>query len=147
MGPVVESKKVELRLDLPPHPVPAKADPDALSVIMTNLVGNAFKYTPAGGTVTVRVEAGPDTALVSVEDTGIGIPKADQERVASGFYRAEGGRRTAKGFGVGLKVTRELLESQGSRLEIESEPGRGSKFSFSLPLWKDEMDFVALKAP
>jgi signal transduction histidine kinase len=147
METIIEGKKVELRLELPPHPVPAKADPDALSVIMTNLVGNAFKYTPVGGTITVRVEAGPETARVSVEDTGIGIPKADQELIGTGFYRAETGRRTAKGFGVGLKVTRELLESLGSRLEIESEPGRGSKFSFRLPLWSEEKDFVPLQAP
>jgi signal transduction histidine kinase len=135
LGPLIEEKGVELRLDFPPRPVPVKADPDALSVIMSNLIGNAFKYTPAGGAVTVRVSLDSQTALVDVEDTGIGIPEPDQRLIASGFYRAEGGQRTAKGFGVGLKVTRELLESLGARLDIKSAPGRGSTFSFRLPLW------------
>ena len=140
MGPLIENKKVELRLDFPSEPVPVKADPDALSVIMSNLIGNAFKYTPAGGVVTVRIAVdGPKAAArVSVEDTGIGIPEADRRLIASGYYRAEGGRQVAKGFGVGLKVTRELLESQDARLEIESEPGRGSTFSFRLPRWNGE---------
>ena len=132
---------MRLRLDFPPHSVPVRADPDALSVVMSNLIGNAFKYTPAGGTVTVRIvqEAGPPAAaLVSVEDTGIGIPAAERQRISSGYYRAKGGLLVAKGFGVGLKVARELLESQGARLEIESEPGRGSRFSFRVLLWEDE---------
>jgi signal transduction histidine kinase len=137
MGPLIEDKKVELRLDFPALPVPVKADPDALSVIMSNLIGNAFKYTPAGGTVTVRIALEPKTARVSVEDTGIGIPEADLRKISSGFYRTEGGRQTAKGFGVGLKVTRELLESQGARLDVKSQPGRGSAFSFELPLWSE----------
>ena len=137
LGPLIETKNLELRLDFPPERVPVKADPDALSVVMTNLIGNAIKYTPAGGKVTVRIvsEAASGTALVSVEDTGIGIPEADQLMITSGFYRAEGGRKEAKGFGVGLNVTHELLKSQGARLEIKSEPGHGSKFFFRLPLW------------
>jgi len=143
MGPLIESKHVELRLDFPARPVPVKADPDALSVIMSNLIGNAFKYTPAGGAVTVKIAAEPESARVSVADTGIGISEEDQRRISSGYFRSERGMRVAKGFGVGLKVTRELLDSQGSRLEIRSEPGRGSEFSFRLPLWNDQKDHVA----
>ncbi len=138
MGPLIENSNVELRLDFPAQPVPVTADPDALSVIMSNLIGNAFKYTPPGGTVTVRIAVEPGAALVSVEDTGIGIPEADRSRISSGFYRAEGGRLAAKGFGVGLKVTRELLESQNVQLMIESEPGHGSRFSFRLPLCNEK---------
>jgi signal transduction histidine kinase len=142
MGPLIDNAKVELRLDLPTKPVAVKSDPDALSVIMSNLIGNAFKYTPDGGAVTVRiaVEASSRTALVSVADTGIGIPEADRNLIASGYYRAEGGRKVAKGFGVGLKVSRDLLESQGAKLEIESKPGRGSNFFFRLPLWDEPQD-------
>jgi signal transduction histidine kinase len=136
MGPLLEQKHVTLRLDFPPQPVRVKADPDALSVIMSNLIGNAFKYTSEGGTVTVRIELGQEEARVSVEDTGIGISEDDLRRISSGFYRAEKGRRAAKGFGVGLKVTRELLESQGTRLEITSQLGKGSIFSFQLPRWQ-----------
>jgi signal transduction histidine kinase len=142
MGPLIDNKKVELRLDFPPEPVPVRADPDALSVVMSNLIGNAFKYTPEGGAVTVRiaVEASSRTALVSVADTGIGIPDDDRSLIASGFYRAEGGRKVAKGFGVGLKVSRDLLESQNAKLEIESKPGHGSNLFFRLPLWDEPRD-------
>ena len=146
MGPLIEDTKLALRLDFPAQAVPVKADPDALSVIMSNLIGNAFKYTPAGGAVTVRIGLESETAEVSVEDTGIGIPEADQRLIASGYYRSESGRQAAKGFGLGLKVARELLESQGSRLEIKSKPGRGSRFSFRLPLWNEQKDHVALAA-
>ncbi len=135
MGPILDEHQVKLNIDFPPHHVVVKADPDALSVIMSNLLGNAFKYTPSGGSVTVRIAQDAATARVSVEDTGIGISAADREKIVTGFYRTESGQKTAKGFGVGLKVTRELLESLDAKLEIESEPGRGSKFSFRLPLW------------
>ncbi|MFI5347215.1 MAG: sensor histidine kinase [Elusimicrobiota bacterium] len=138
LGAEFETKHVELKLDFPAQHVVVNADPDALSVVMSNLIGNAFKYTPVGGSVTVRIAAddAAGTARVSVEDTGIGISKADLKRITTGYYRSEGGRQAAKGFGVGLKVARELLDSQGSRLEIESEVGRGSSFSFRVSLWK-----------
>jgi signal transduction histidine kinase len=137
MGPLIEDTKVELTLDFPPETVRVKADPDAVSVIMSNLIGNAYKYTPAGGKIAVRVAAEPSigTALVTVEDSGIGISEADLRMITSGYYRAGRGKKAAKGFGVGLRVTRELLETLGSRLEIESRLGAGSKFSFRLPLW------------
>jgi len=138
MGPILDQKHVTLRLDFPPQPVPVKADPDVLSVIMSNLIGNAFKYTPEGGTIIVHIVLSPDEAQVSVEDTGIGISEEDLGRITSGFYRAEKGSRNVKGFGVGLKVTRELLESQGSKLAIKSQLGKGSTFSFRLPRWKED---------
>ena len=137
MGPLIEHRKVELRLDFPAQPVAVKADPDALSVILSNVIGNAFKYTPDGGSVTVRVVLEPagTAALLAVEDTGIGIPAADLPLVSSGHFRAEAAQKEGKGFGVGLKVAHALLESQGASLKIESAFGRGSRVSFLLPLW------------
>jgi signal transduction histidine kinase len=140
---VIERSRVALRLELPPISFSVRGDPDALSVVLTNLIGNAFKFTPAGGLVTVRVTAtagSPAMAIVSVEDTGIGIAQAEQKLVVSGKYRAEGGRRLAPGFGVGLKAAKDLLESQSSRLEIESEQGHGTRFSFRLPMWAVEAE-------
>jgi signal transduction histidine kinase len=142
LEPVIESKKVDLRLDFPSVGVPVRADPEALSVVMTNLIGNAFKYTPDGGRVTVRIsiESTPAAcALVSVEDTGIGIAPEDRDRILSGDYRTREARRVAKGYGVGLRVVSELLASQGSELGLESLAGKGSRFFFRLPLW-DEPD-------
>lgn len=148
MGPAIEESGVALRLDFPEHSVMVQTDPDALTVIMSNLIGNAFKYTPPGGQVTVSIKFpdGVPFARVAVEDTGIGIATGDHAKVASGFYRAENGKSVAMGFGVGLKVSRDLLESQGSSLEIESTPGKGSKFSFRLPLQSAPLS-AAAQAP
>ena len=140
LEPQIERRNVGVRLDFPPMGVPVRADPDALSVVMTNLIGNAFKYTPDGGTITVRIsieDTVPATALVSVEDTGIGIAAEDREKILSGHYRTSEARRVAKGYGVGLRVVSELLESQGSALGVESEPGKGSRFFFRLPVWEE----------
>lgn len=149
LGPMIEDRKVALHLDLPVKPVVVKADPDALSVVISNLVANAFKYTPPGGAVTVRVAMDPftRTASVCVADTGIGISKKDQSLITAGYYRTLKGRKTAGGFGVGLKVTRELLEAQGARIKIESQPGRGSSFSFRLPLWDGTTPLPAGRTP
>lgn len=130
-----EQKKVALVRALGDAPVPVRADPEALALVVRNLLGNALKYTPFGGEVTVALSArGGSAAEVSVRDDGIGIPPEDLRRIATGFYRAEGGRKAAAGYGVGLKVTQDLLAGHGSRLEIESEPGKGSRFSFVLPV-------------
>jgi two-component system phosphate regulon sensor histidine kinase PhoR len=130
-----EEKGVGVATDSPQAVIPIAADPDALSLAVSNLIGNAIKYTPAGGKVTIRIAPLPgDGAVFSVEDTGIGIAHEDLNKLLSGFYRAEAGKSSAKGFGVGLKVTRELLEAHGASLQIESAPGKGSRFFFSLPV-------------
>ncbi len=136
--PICVDKRISLTTSMPPGPLLVAADPDALMVVLSNLIGNAFKYTPDGGSVAVSVVLEPpDSAQVVVEDTGIGIPEKDLPRIASGYYRAEGGRRAAKGYGVGLKVVHDLLATHRSRLEVDSRPGRGSRFSFRLPLWRE----------
>ena len=140
LEPTIERRNVAVLLDFPSVGVPVRADPDAMSIVMTNLIGNAFKYTPDGGTITVRISiegTPPAAALVSVEDTGIGIAPEDLEKILSGHYRTREAKRIAKGYGVGLRVVSELLESQGSALGVESEPGKGSRFYFRLPMWEE----------
>jgi len=138
LQPIIKGKHLRLKVDFPPRPVPVRADPEALSIVMSNLITNAVKYTDAG-VITVRIaleDGEPAQVLFSVADTGIGISAQDKDRIVSGFRTLEG-RKTAKGFGVGLKVVKELIESHGSRLEIESHPGQGSRFYFHLPLWQE----------
>ncbi|NNN05841.1 MAG: ATP-binding protein [Elusimicrobia bacterium] len=131
------TKHLSLSTALPPGSLFVSADADALSIVLSNLIGNAFKYTPDGGSVTVQVALeAAQTAIVTVEDAGIGIAPEDIQRISSGCYRAKPGKIAAGGYGVGLKVVRDLLESQHSRLEIDSALGRGSRFSFRLPLWR-----------
>ena len=149
LGPLHKNKNVVLRLDFPSEPIPVRADPDALALVFSNLIGNAFKFTPAGGTVAVRIASSRSRtgeAEISVEDTGIGISKLVQEHIFSDYYRAEGGKAMAKGYGVGLKVARELLDIQGVELKLKSEPHRGSQFSFRLPVFQENDELAIFGA-
>lgn len=134
MTALARGKEITLEGRFPKEPVLALADGDALSLVLSNLVENAVKYTPSGGRVTVEVCARDGSAVVGVEDTGIGIAEEDRRKIFSGFYRAPAAAAAAKGFGIGLKVSADILASHGSALDLASEPGRGSRFGFRLPL-------------
>ncbi len=130
----------ELAWELPDSPpVEALGDPEALSLVATNLLSNAIKYTPEGGRITIG--AGPDAAdssriRVYFKDSGIGVAPEEKDRILTGYYRTEAGKNAAKGFGVGLALVSAVLEAHGAALTVESEPGKGSCFSFSLPVFK-----------
>ncbi|MDE2491673.1 MAG: hypothetical protein KGM24_12570 [Elusimicrobia bacterium] len=135
LSPMAAQKKLAVSLDLDAGDLTAVTDPDALNLILTNLLGNAIKYTPAGGAVVVGARAEgrpPERVRVWVADSGIGMTAEESRRALEGFSRAESAKKMAKGFGLGLKVTGELLLRQGSRLEVVSAPGKGSTFSFAL---------------
>lgn len=135
LRPLYERKELDFRLDLPERPLDVLGDPEALPLVVTNLLGNAIKYTPEKGRVTagLRAEDG-GRARVYVEDTGIGIAPQDRERVLAG-HRTQEGRKAAQGFGLGLTLVKRILDAHGAALEIDGGPGRGSRFSFTLPLW------------
>ena len=127
----------EVRFERPEHPVWVVADPFRLGQIVTNLLSNAFKYSPVGAPVIVKLTTLGDFAVVSVQDRGEGIASDDQDRVFERFYRAETGlTQTAGGFGLGLFIARSLAEAMGGGLVLSSRPGEGSTFSVSLPLLK-----------
>jgi signal transduction histidine kinase len=133
-------KSQRISLELPGKPAYVRADPDSLSLVLTNLIGNAIKYTPEGGAIKVVVDADPEDprrVRLAVVDTGIGIKEDDRERIFSGFYRTEKGKRAAAGFGVGLSLARRILEAHDAALRVDSEPGKGSTFWFTLPLWSE----------
>lgn len=133
---LVRQKEIKLSLEMPEKPVLVSADREALALVVSNLVGNAVKYTKPGGEITVRIEptgATPGKVIFSVEDSGIGISLADLKKITTGFYRTLEGQAQAEGFGLGLKIANELLDLHGSRLEISSEKGKGSRFFFELP--------------
>lgn len=138
MEVLFENKGLSVYVKTPDQPIPVYADPEALTLVITNLVSNAIKYTPEGGCVTVGCERDrtrPDRVRVYVQDTGIGVKPEEIERIFAGFYRTESGKRFARGFGIGLSLSRNIVEAHGGRIEVESEPGKGSTFSFLLPVW------------
>jgi len=124
---------LELKIEIPERLPPVKADPAALPLVVTNLLTNAFKYTKDGGAVALGAVKLPDGRVeIYVRDSGIGIAPAEQEKIFSGYYRTEAGKRAAKGFGVGLALSRMILEAHGSTLALDSAAGKGSRFSFLL---------------
>lgn len=126
----------EFAVDLPPEPLAVTADPDKLRQIITDLVDNAVKYSPEGGTVRIAARRRDDAVEVSVDDEGIGIPEAEQSRIFAKFYRAESGGRdlASSGTGLGLFIAKELLAAMRGRIWVRSREGEGSSFVFSLPV-------------
>src|SRR5215831_17869245 len=123
---------ITLQVALPPR-LPARADPDSLAQVVGNLLQNAARYTPPGGTVWVRAEQGRDSTLVSVANTGPGIPARDLGHVFERFYRVEKSRHTAHGgAGIGLALVKELIEAVGGQVGAESGSGI-TRFWFRLP--------------
>ncbi len=109
-------------------------DPDKVEQILTNLVGNAIKYSPAGGEVVVSVSCADDEVRVSVRDQGIGMSPRDMGQLFEKFYRVDRDEvRRAGGTGLGLYITKRLVEMHGGHIWAESWPGEGSEFSFTLP--------------
>jgi signal transduction histidine kinase len=109
------------------------ADNDRLERIVSNLLSNAIKYSDPGSLVLLRVHTQDDEIVVSVTDHGRGIPAEDVPHLFQRFYRAKSERR-AEGIGLGLYITKALVEAHGGRIWVESEVGRGSMFSFTLPM-------------
>jgi PAS domain S-box-containing protein len=124
------SASVELRLDVPVDLPALWADRDRLLQIFENLIGNAIKFTPPGGRITVGAAPGSGEVLFWVADTGAGIPAEDQPRVFDRFWQAQKG---AGGAGLGLPIVKGIVDAHGGRVSLESTPGRGSTFSFTIP--------------
>ena len=126
-GPVV-------RLECPPHLPPVLADADRLEQVLVNLLGNALTYTVTGS-ITVRAWVEPGKLWVAVVDTGPGIAAEDLPHVFERFWRAaQSSVRNSRGTGIGLAISRRLVELQGGQIEVESHLGQGSTFRFCLPL-------------
>ena len=108
------------------------ADQDRVHQVFANLIGNAMKFTPAGGTIAVEAEPSRYEVRCSVRDTGAGMTEDQLERVFDPFWQAD--RRSRIGFGLGLKISKCIVEAHGGKMHVSSAPGAGSTFSFTLPL-------------
>lgn len=111
------------------------ADKEKIASVVVNLVSNALKYSPKGSLVDIECVAGPEAVRVSVKDEGIGIAKQDQEQLFERYYRVENDHtKYISGFGIGLYVSAEIVRRHGGQIGVDSNPGDGSSFYFSLPL-------------
>ena len=121
-------------LDFPPDLPPVWGDPERLREVLSNLVSNAVKYSPEGGTVWVGGRVDQTGVTVYIADQGIGIPPEQQSRIFDRFHRVESGlHRRTEGTGLGLYLVKAIVEAHGGRVWVESAPGRGSIFMFTLP--------------
>ena len=131
LRPLAAAHRLRLETDAGPGLPPVLADSARVVQIVSNLVGNAVKFTPEGGAVTLAAAAGEGEVRFSVTDTGPGIPPEQVPHIFGAFWQAQHADR--RGLGLGLSIARGLVEAHGGRIWVESEPGRGASFVFTLP--------------
>jgi two-component system, OmpR family, phosphate regulon sensor histidine kinase PhoR len=133
-GDLAEERRIRLHTELQPQ-VSMRGDRAQLGLLLSNLLDNALRYTPAKGTVCVRLDATESRAMLQVADTGEGIPARELSRVFERFYRVDKARaRQTGGTGLGLAIVRHVAEAHGGTVRVDSELGRGSTFTVSLPV-------------
>ena len=151
MRPMANKRRIALTMEPPPAGTEAFCDSEAVHQIVTNLLDNALKYTPEGGSVAIGARPAGERVIVYVRDTGIGIPKEDVGRLFERFYRVDKARsRELGGTGLGLAIVKHLVRAQGGEVGVESSPNQGSTFFFTLPtvdIGMPETQDVQLDAP
>jgi len=138
--PLLEKKSLEWRIDVPPDMPVIPADAEKIRQILTNLISNALKFTPSGGTIRIWARNHIEFIQISVQDTGVGIPSEAKEAVFERFRQVKGAKEHAgqKGTGLGLAIAKGNVEVHGGRIWIESEFGEGTTVHFTLPVRPQE---------
>jgi len=130
-----QTTKHKFELTFPPDFPVIHGDEVRLRQVLDNLVSNAIKYSPDGGTITLGGEVDDRYATIFVRDQGAGIPEVDQEHVFERFYRVDGPlSKKTKGTGLGLYLAKAVVEAHGGSIRVKSKPGSGSTFYFTIPL-------------
>lgn len=129
-----ESSGIKLKTDLKPGLPPVEADFNKAIWLLTNLLGNAIRYTHEGGTITVKARSAGSRLFISVIDTGCGIPRIYQKQIFSKFVQVKEAGGSKGGAGLGLAICQEVVEAHGGQIWVESIEGEGSTFTFTLPL-------------
>jgi signal transduction histidine kinase len=133
--PALAQKRLTLRVQVPADLPAVKADPERVAQVLRNLLTNAITHTPSEGEITVAAERDGAMVSISVRDTGAGIAPEHLPYLFERFYRADASRaRATGGTGLGLAIVKQLVEAHGGRVGVESRPGEGARFTFSLPV-------------
>jgi signal transduction histidine kinase len=128
---VAEERKITVCMDFT-EPCEAQVDRNRIRQVLANLLDNAIKYTPEGGSVTITAHCQPDKVTLSFRDTGIGIPEEEQEKIWTRLYRGDKSR-SQRGLGLGLSLVKAVVEAHQGRVTVTSQPGQGSEFTVELP--------------
>lgn len=128
---VAQEKHVTIRNEIS-KPLPVEVDPARIRQVFANLIDNAVKYTPSGGSVILTATQAPNGTIVSISDTGIGISPEEQPKIWTRLYRSDKSR-SQRGVGLGLSLVRAIVEAHGGQVEVSSEEGKGAEFRVKLP--------------
>ncbi len=144
LQPMADKKRLELTADVPDSSLLLEADKDLVKQVIVNLVGNAIKFTPVGGKVTLAARLEGTMVKLMVQDTGVGIPREQMEKIFDRFYQVDGSAaREYGGAGLGLTICRSIMEWHGGTIDVESEEGKGSKFITVFPQKSPETRVLA----
>lgn len=137
---LIKEKEINLKVEVPKEKIPEIfMDPNKISLVFHNLLNNAINYTPKGGGIVINLENMGNCAKVLVKDNGIGVPKEEQEKIFSRFFRAKNAVRVqTEGTGLGLYIVKSIIKVHGGEVGFESEEGKGSMFYFTLPFLTQE---------
>lgn len=133
-----ERQGVELVVDLPPEIPLVTADYNKATWVLTNIIGNALRYTPEGGNITIKVRQYRNRVFFSVSDTGCGIPKEDQEKIFRKYIQVRKPGQAVGGAGLGLTIAKDIVMAHGGEIWVESEEGVGTTFTFTFPIYRKE---------
>lgn len=137
-APQLKAQNLYMNVEIGEHLPRVMADPDRIAQVLDNLLSNALKFTTQGG-ITISTADKGDFVMISVKDTGSGIPKTEQDRIFEKFYQVKVGNAwPSKGTGLGLAIVRSIIESHRGKVWVESEPGKGADFRFLLPRARTE---------
>ena len=139
---VAQNKEQQYEMAIPADLPTIDADPTRLAQALDNLVNNAIKYTPAGGTITVSAGTKGDEVWIRVSDDGPGIPFDEQQHIFEPFFRGDRERRIKQGMGLGLSIAHDLVVAHAGYLELESQPGQGSQFTIWIPQKVPSLDDI-----
>jgi len=135
LGPQLKEKNIEFVAAIAPDLPLVNIDPSQIERVLINLIGNAIKFTPESGRISVRASVDDENVSVAVSDTGIGMNEGEMTNLFTEFYRVENAiNQNVKGSGLGLVLAKNIIEAHGGKMTVNSISGQGSTFTFTLPL-------------